>query len=984
MALPTLPGDEKQDDKLNPGQQDYDRRFNDMSRAEEQGTFNDIANNYNQTADSSKEDANIKKLQERESEGDNTASGDFKSNYTGAKSKKSKVKAKVWFKRAGPLLGVGGTVGLLGLAITVLTTPSLLIVQMKEMMAGKFNTQLSSMDVRSNKLLLSKINGATKGLCTSKVSVMCRFSSMNDKQVQGLKDAGFTFNDEKKNILGRTTFSSLELDGKTIDARNYNSIIKSDSVVRSKFKIGYNPEYAGVDGKAWAAVAKKFKISKQAPDLGGENPDKAKVKLQDIAKEGMVDDSSSGSVIKEGDNKDPNCTSNCQKYTQADVDAANGAASTLATEGKSGSAGSTVKAAIGDLSAKIAAGSAGSAVKITGIADSTCTAIGALNTLTYAAKAIRTLQLVRYMMVFSSVADSIKAGGNPKPEDVAFLGTILTTTIASKTDPTKKSIGSATDSFGYKYAAYGDSSASKNSMNIANRFMAGGGMVGDLSNFSNTVYGFFSPGNRAGARSAAHQTCGVLANPVVQGVSILVGIGALFIPGVNVGVELAKAAFIGAMGIGISMIPSLVADIVAGTVTDGIVGEESGDAIASGAGSLLSDSLAGQNGAAPMTKADTLAYNNLQTSTNDQYIADELQTTSPLDGTNPHTFIGSIVASLLPVSSGSNPLNGLASLLGSSLKSIIPTSKAASNEDYAKSLDVCQDPDAIDGKFAVDPFCNVIRGIPPQYLNRDPIDIANALYASGDIDENGTPQTAYADFISKCMTSSDPLGYSGTGFDPEQAKACVINDSNANYYLNYMDQRIDLGMSKEDTGEATSTAATLTDKKALAQKIVAKNKVSYMDNSQPTLDKIANGSSDPNTMPCGINLNILQIIDKITDTHSITISDINRLCNGTVYASGNGSRHNAGNGSAIDIAVIDGKATNGRDANAISIINLVMPILSQAATSSGSYSQVGQVECGNTPPLAAGVTAFNDSCTHLHLDVPPKSDANLKYDPSGW
>lgn len=797
MPAPTFtPGDNKQDERLDPSQQDYERRFNDTPNQDEVEQGLRDLENYANNPENHKEDS----IHNQEAEG-SAPRGSWNSSFTG-NSTKTTSKAKAWFKKSGPLLGIGGSVGVLGIIVAMLTTPSILIVQIKETMTDKFNTQLSSMETRSNKLLFSKITGATKGLCTSKVSIGCKFTSMNDKQVASLKEAGFTLKDEKT-TFGRTTVSAFEFEGKEINAGNFNTIMNSDPTLRSRFKAAYNPKYAGTVGKAWAAVAAKYKISKQAPDLDGEDSTKAKEKLQSIAKEGMTDDSGTGSSIKEGDKKDPNCTKNCATWTAEEVQQANGAVSSLAEEGKSGAAATKVNDAI----TKMNVSGIGSLVKITGIADSTCTAIGAFNTLTYAAKAIRVLQLVRYMMVFSSIADSIKAGGNPKPADVAFLGTIATTMIKSPSNDTL--VGSLTDSFGYKYAANGDSSAPTRSMNIANRFMAGGGMVGDLNNFANTIYGFF--GDRATARQTARTTCGVLANPVVQAGSILVGVAALLVPGVNVGLELAKAGATAAVSIGISMIPSLLADIVAGTVTDGIVGEEAGDAIASGYGSLMSDSLAGQNGAAPMSKADAVAYNSMQTDVNNQYIADDLQNTSPFDPTNPHTFMGSIVASLLPLKSASNPLTSVGSFLSNSFQSLIPTTKAASNEQYADSLDVCQDPDAQDGGYAVDPFCNVVRGIPPQYVNRDPVEVAQRLIDTNQIQEDGTvvPGSTYEQTIKKCMTSSDPIGYSeGTDFNPDEAKSCVINDSNADFYVNYMDQRIDLGMSGEDVADGSSTSDT--------------------------------------------------------------------------------------------------------------------------------------------------------------------------------
>lgn len=186
----------------------------------------------------------------------------------------------------------------------------------------------------------------------------------------------------------------------------------------------------------------------------------------------------------------------------------------------------------------------------------------------------------------------------------------------------------------------------------------------------------------------------------------------------------------------------------------------------------------------------------------------------------------------------------------------------------------------------------------------------------------------------------------------------------------------------------TEGTAVSGDKQALAKKIVAKNKIQYLGDVQPTLEAIA-GGADANATPCGINLNILQMIDAITDKHSIKISDINRWCiDSTVGGkSSTLSRHYAGNGSAIDIAVIDGVVTNGRDANAIDVIRIAAPFLTSAASAANSYSQVGQVYCSGG--VASGldsalVRQIDDSCDHLHLDVPAGSDPALKYNAAGW
>ena len=990
MALSTLP-DNRENEKLDPGQKHYEDTIgsgysssgidqleafaNDpknhtaqsLEDAEQKGTLGDSADNS--PAD----------IHQRESEGDKTAASTIPSTYTGAKNKE-KSKRRVLFKRAAPLVGVGGALFGGGLIFIMLTSPTLLIVHVKEIFNEKFNTSLGSANVRTVKLNNTKINKSTSGICAGPITLKCKFSTMSDTQVKNFADAGIEVVPDGEVVNGRTKPAAYKFKDKTITAGEFARLSSTDPDFASALKQAYNPKFAAFKGRAWAAVAKFFGVSKKPTDLSGSDDAERQKKLNDYTKKGETD--SGGKIIQAGDEK-PGCTtggSGC-KYTQAEADAANKQAASvgtaLAQDGESGAAASKVRNFFSGTPLK----SITSAFAITGALDGYCTAQGTLNAISYAGKAISVLSLARVFWTYANMADQIKSGDSPDPAETNFLGNKATTVTKDSTG--KTTVGSLTDSFGYKYAAYGDTSASNQSMLVANRFLAGGGLVGSLALISKNISSVL------GGRAGAQKTCGVLANPVVQGVSLIAGVALLFVPGANVvggaiklGASLAGGIALSAV---LAMLPNMLSDIVAGTVTQDISGEEVGDAMASGGGAMLSNSLASQNGNGLMTKDDALAYSTLQTSTTNEYIADDVKNDSPFDATNPHTFLGSIASTLMPLSSQANPLGFIGSALSTSFASIIPKTNAASTQQAADALNVCQDQDAIDAGYAVDPFCNPIRGIPTQYLNKDPLQVVDELVASGDMSADGTPQNNYASFINTCITGTEPPGYQqDTTFNVDLAKQCIVNDSNANYYLNYQDQRIERGMSGEDTEDAASAPVNITDKKALAQKIVAKNKVKYMDNSQPTLERIANGEVDPNAMPCGININILKIIDAITDQHSITISDINRLCNGTVQASGNGSRHNAGNGSAIDIAVIDGKATNGRDANALALIGIAMPILSQAATSSGSYSQVGQSECGANPAMGVGVSLFQDSCTHLHLDVPPKSDPNLKYDPSGW
>lgn len=972
MSTSTLTPGGKHD---NPGEKDYEDKFNDIARADNDATFNDIVNNPNTAKDAPETPEEYAKNKEL-----GAATGAPKNNESriinNVTPKADKKKRKLLLKRGGPILGAGALFGIGGFLLVGLASPSLLIVQFKETMMEKFNTQLASMETRSSKLLVSKLNGSTSG-CDGLVKLRCKFTTMSSKQVEKLKAAGIEVQG-KEVIGGRVKPTALVLlsdPDNPINPRDFTRRANADPEFRSALREAYNPKFAGTVGKAWAAVATMFKTSKKPPELGAaDDKEKAQEKMNQIAKEGTEDGRVRTTLAADGEE----CTgSTC--ISQEDADAANGKANEVA-DSASGSGTDEIRARLNGIST----GSITSFFKITGWADSACQVYGAATTLTYAAKALRAAQMVRYAMIFFSIADAIKAGASPDPADTGFLADIITKTTVDPTDPTKTLMGSATDSFGYKYAAYGDTSASSQSMMLANRFTAGGGFVGELSTGMNTVLATL------GGRQAAKNTCGFLANPVVQGASLVLGIAVLLVPGANVGKTVAQAGISGAVAIAIASLPALLLDIVAGSTTDNIYGEETGNAVPSGAGKLLSDSLAAQNGNGLMSKDDAANYLALQTETSNQYIADELRNTSPFDATNPHTFVGSIASSLIPLRSSSNPITTLGSLFATSISSLKPASTSAlTQEELARSMEVCEDPDAEEVGYAVDPFCNVIRGISPQYLDKDPVAVIDSLIANGDLNPSTEqPTTQYSDFISKCITNTEPVGYSdpSTGFDPAEAEMCKITSSKvADRYIFHMDQRIELGMNGEDVADSvpTATSGDTSDKSELAKRILTKGNVTFGGGVRPDIQAVADGTADTNSMPCGVNIGILRLIDIISDQYSITVSSLNRLCTNSSTQGGK-SRHFAGNGSAFDISVINGKATSGRDANAIGVINLIMPKLSEYGAAGKIASGIGQSQCGATPTLAAHVQTFADGCNHLHIDIPPQADPNLKYDPSGW
>jgi hypothetical protein len=738
-------------------------------------------------------------VKEAEEAGDDSLEGGlYKPSETG---QKKRVDFKSIIRGKGAIGALVGLVFGAGLGFSALLSPSLLIVHMKEIMVAKLNTQLTSMDARTSKILNTKISNTTKGLCTSVVTIKCKFSTMSETQVKNFKDAGIGVEPDTPNAGTRTKPTGYVWKDKKISAGEFAKLASSDPEFKLALRKGYNPKYAGLAGKAWSKASEFLGISKKPPDLEGATDEERMKKLNEVAKKGNT--SAGVRTAAEFEDEKAGCNTEC---AQAKADAANSVVGDLQKDGESGAAAKKATALLEGAPIEAVEGVA----KITGVVDYACQAYSALNAVGLAAKTIRAVQLARYAMVFMNAADQIKATGGLSSKTASFLGNTLTNVTKDANGNVVS--GAATDSYGYKYAAYGDVSASATSMKQANRFLTGGGFAGDLANFSSTVLSFI-PGGRQGART----TCGVLANPVVGGISLVAGVASFFVPGANVFKIAAQGAVGITIGVGLSLLPALLSDTIAGTTTANINGEASGNAWFSGAGKTLSDTVSGLNGNGLMNKTDAAAYMGAQASVAASYGKDESLALSPFDPTNQYTFLGSIVSKLLPItgsiSSGGSLLASFGSVLSTSFASIIPTSSALTTKQYSAALNVCQDQDSADAGYATDPFCNVIRGIPLQYLNKDPLVVVDELIASGDLaPDTQLPTTQYQSFISKCIDNTNPPGYDTaetTGFDAQGAKDCIINDSNANRFLNYLDTRVQAGQDGEDTVNSKTNAAPL-------------------------------------------------------------------------------------------------------------------------------------------------------------------------------
>ncbi|MFB2585445.1 hypothetical protein [Herbiconiux liukaitaii] len=186
------------------------------------------------------------------------------------------------------------------------------------------------------------------------------------------------------------------------------------------------------------------------------------------------------------------------------------------------------------------------------------------------------------------------------------------------------------------------------------------------------------------------------------------------------------------------------------------------------------------------------------------------------------------------------------------------------------------------------------------------------------------------------------------------------------------------GYSVSDAGElqaAGYSTAQLLVGRSLAQELVDAMDSGKLVGSVPDHLKeirwIAQGVTVPD---CGVDYRVLEIIAiAVRNFDQVGVSDINRKCTGQIEGAGTNSSHYIdGGGHAVDFYLLDNKSLNGADPGTLKMISLLDPVMPVG-------SRVGQAGCRASAGVTVNLTnwtEFDDTCTHMHVDV-PVTDAPL-------
>lgn len=803
MALQTPETTEEQDAARDRSRAYYADKFNNPAKAlsdQENNSSSDYDQSYNSnnledTAGSPSK--NIDAIKDKEKSAGGWATKISGRGVYGDKPfergrKLSAANVKAIFKKKGPLgliitIFLGGSIGL----GAIFGGPALVGIHAKEAMSDFFSDRASVLESRKDRLLAVKLKDSTTGICT--VKALCKYRGMKDSMITKLEARGIQVEKGSK-IFGKTGVKSLSFpDGKgghvKVKAAELSAYVRTHPDASAAMDEVYKSKFMVWSDKVAAKVRAKFNLSK-VKNLAGDSKEKIKESMRKIV---VGNQSPAGARITAADDAtdEEKNKANVSAEVQAQADAKR--ADILA--GKPAPQTPNVSGVIAK--SALEGGFKGAATPLAGL-DSACSAYNLIKTVGYGAKILAAAQLIRYAHVIMNSWDVVKAS-DANHVEATFYGDMITSTDSEGKSPT--------DSFGYKYVAYGDIGTAEDTF----KYKVGGGLSGALIGLSTSV-------NKS-LGGSPKEMCGFIKSPAGTATLILTGILGVVVGVGTGGTSLAAQAAAGAaagifFGVATAIATPMLIDLAAGTlVTGDEVGPDVGNALTAGMGAYNAQ-LAQAGALAPLTTDEVVAYQNY----NNAVIAsmNEAEVTNQFDIYDKDSFTGKIASAVTPtISQLSQPASLLmlaAKAPMSALTNVIRPASAAT--DPMAQYEVCSDEDYASMKLAADPFCNVRYGVNPAILGNDkyePEAVAQWMYDNKKIDDQGEPLSDdFKEFAKVCIDREAPIG-SVTETETNNGNICLQTNPDEKYTyfrLYYIDSTVLSGMDDEPLLASEDTTTT--------------------------------------------------------------------------------------------------------------------------------------------------------------------------------
>lgn len=722
MAAPKLDG-ERQDEQLNPGQQYYDREFNDIvANTEKSGTFSDKTG-----TEAAQGEDNIQKVQNSEQSA--VAGWNDK---TEPQSATPKIKM-----RKGPIIGIGGG-SLIAIIIAFLgfTPPAFLLPNLSHNSFLTNDSNSSILERRFHRTLYEKFN-SPGGPCDVK-QVACRMkkipkpflASLEGKNITAInelgdkidtKGGGYLDDSDPKNKIARWEYFDANGKKQSIPANKFYDTYKKNAFFRKNVKAVSNMRYLAYNGKS---IFTKF-FSKYGLKRNG----------------GVANDPS----LSENTIKDK-----LANYLKNSPDTSNdGARNTLRKRANTlfNRSLRRVERTKGD--------------PIIAIGTVACLAI---NVPQFIAGTFRAIQLAQILVLVNDVVLSpagMQQAGRVDAEKVSAIGNLLTERPVDEDGKVGKS---ALDSqillsaIGVNKAKAGASRYAPGYSMITHPLVRGSAVMSSTTkqtcNFINSPQAYIAS---AGITATLSAMSGGAAAAIKSGLQAA-GKAIIAFGGIELLINFVEQT--GAL----NTIADAAFNLIKGEIPnyiEGARGEELGDAL--GTGLLAYYSQAGTaTGAAPLTTDQVPGFAEEVAKIDNEYREEDIATLSPFDTSSPYTFLGSIMSRLSLYSTPGDPLRTSATILGNIIKApftkLISPVNAVENRvnlcSYASEFGLEED-------VAVNPAGYPCTGIPSNYLNLSRDEVFNLVKDEIDL-ETGEPKDngEIAAMLSDCA-DADLEGLSG-------------------------------------------------------------------------------------------------------------------------------------------------------------------------------------------------------------------------------
>ena len=818
QKTPTLPeadGDSRID-------RNWDDEFNNaIGNNYDPKTIRDLENEYDSGLNANKEaaDGNSGNASGELGERESTPGGDagWKNNVSNNTSGPGIGSAKggrfsgllKGLRRFGPAGSVVGILAAIGIGGAVLLSPAMLLNHLKEVIVDRFNLYGTSLDVRTDKILRSKITGtATTGACTGVVKISCKYNRMSNRMLQRLADnSGLVALDKdgkKLNIRdgkwGTTKpyqfgidpeKSTLKLpDGsKSITAKDLPGFIKDNPEVAKAFRYAYNPRWVTFWDKVFNDFFKKFGGSK-AQVIKGEKEDEVK---KNITENNDAGDKEKGSAK----NKDKTADKNASQADKDAIDAANKTGDGRASDTNALIDESATAKTAAEVKSKLKGRLEGGVFAVFGLY---CLATRDAPKIS---KAIRLIQAFQLMKVASDIVlqpgDVIKGQAMTPAVASGIASTLSTSLLDANGKVVKKS---ALESDGMLYALEGNTKwTTKDASGLPNiyNYIPAGGFMQQILAVTKDV-------PRNGGTDTA---CDIMGSEIGTGVQLIANFTVA-----NAIMTLVTEAITRSPQFE-DLMSNIFKQLAGQIVNSATSNEDLGNALGVG-GALVMSEAGNAGGTMPLTPDQAVAYSQL---TSERRLANakiDQAEYSPFDISKPNTMMGSIFTKAIPYigmvrSSPVGTLGAVSSIVSSTFSTMFAPSTYAAASLTAEDFTRCPDVGITSQKIAAGPVCDVQYGIPVNYLTGiEPSENMDTLFAAGYIDDQGAvkPNTPLEKYLKDCVQGEETLS---DGCKIENSSNKKDEEQRARFALYAIDSRIQTTMDEdlpEPSGSPGDTTAS--------------------------------------------------------------------------------------------------------------------------------------------------------------------------------